>query len=276
MRLLLITLGTFVITAFVWTTLWLWGQSFTYKPYDHPLMSWTLDQQKPVLALATKNPQEASQFLEQNPQGILFLDLHISRDGRFFTSPDRALDFISKLPETDRNEYRGDKAFHYDLDFLQNHSPSLVTLNDWMKLKPKFWIFNLLDNATDIDKNIIQWVEKNNLQDGVVITSDTDLVISSIKDSKPLWIYGTSLSDLAKLLTMASVKLESIVTFKRDYFITPVTHRKRMMLNPRVISEMRRRFKKVAIGPVHTDQDREIALKMQPDILILSSETFQK
>jgi hypothetical protein len=38
---------------------------------------------------------------------------------------------------------------------------------------------------------------------------------------------------------------------------------------------MKRRLKKVAIGPVHTDQDREKALNLQPDILILSSDTLQ-
>ena len=102
-------------------------------------------------------------------------------------------------------------------------------------------------------------------------TSDIDLVISATKDKRPLWIYGSSQSDLTKLLSMASVNLEALVNFKRDYFITPVAWNHRNMLNPKVIAEMKRRFKKVAIGPVHTDQDRAEALALKPDVLILSS-----
>jgi hypothetical protein len=128
----------------------------------------------------------------------------------------------------------------------------------------------------DVDKHITIWVEKNNFAQSVVITSDADIVLSSLKDKNPLWIYGTSLSDLTKLLTMASINLEGLVNFKRDYFITPVTLKNRDMINPKVIAEMRKRFKKVAIGPVRTDQDRDIAQKLNPDILILSSELIKK
>lgn len=271
MKLLGISLGTLLIAALVWTTLWFWGQSLTYKPYDHALTNWTTPSEEPLLAISTDSPEEAANFLKTNPDGIIVLNLKISGDAHFFTTKSGDLDFITKLPETNPDEYKGNKYFYYSFDYLTKHSTSLTSIKTWITLKPRFWIFNILDNAIDIDKNLIQFLEEKGLQNKAVITSDTDLVISSIKNSRPLWVYGTSLSDLTKLLTMASVNLETLVNFKRDFFISPVTLKNRNVLNPKVIAEMRRRFKKVAIGPVHTDQDREIALKHQPDILILGS-----
>ena len=271
MKLLGISLGTVLVAALLWTTLWFWGQSLTYKPYDHPLVSWTTSDGNPRLALQTHDLAEAKTFLEKNSDGILVLNLHVSSEGQFFTAKPEELGFVTKLPETNLEAYKGNKSFYYDLAFLKSQAPSLIPAEEWLQLKPAFWILNIEDNATNVDANLVAWIEKNKLENHAIITSDIDLVISATKDKRPLWIYGSSQSDLTKLLSMASVNLEALVNFKRDYFITPVAWNHRNMLNPKVIAEMKRRFKKVAIGPVHTDQDRAEALALKPDVLILSS-----
>lgn len=270
MKLLGISLGTLVLAGMVWATLWFWGKGLTYKPYDHVLTSWTQTDGKPVLALSTSSYQEAKDFLQEHPDGILQINLKVSSDGKFFTALPGALDFISKLPETRPDEYKGNKHYYYKSILLRS---SLDTnfMSTWIQLQPRFWIFNVEDNAPDVDKHMIKFIEENNLQDKVVIVSDVDLVISSMKEQRPLWVYGSSLSDLAKFLTLASVNLESLANFKRDYFFTPLTIKNRDVLNPKVITEVKKRFKKVAIGPVHTDQDRARALEQNPDILILGS-----
>ena len=276
MKLLGISFGALVVAIMVWSTMWFWGQTLTYKPYDHPLMNWTHTEGQPVPALEAQNLEEAQKFLAQNPDGILFLNLKVSKDGQLFTTKPGSLDFIAKLPKENPNEYNGNKNFYYDLAYLKKHAPDLILLDEWITLKPKFWIFNVVDNAMDVDKHMTLWFEKNDFANKAVITSDADIVISSLKDKNPLWIYGTSLSDLTKLLTMTSVNLESLVAFKRDYFITPVTLKNRELLNPKLIVEMKKRFKKVAIGPVHTDQDRARALEQTPDILIIGSELLPR
>ncbi len=276
MKLLGISLGAILVSVIVWCTLWMWGQGLTYKPYDHPLLSWESKAGKPALALSTNSLQEAKDFLQKDSDRILVLNLRISADGHFFTASPGALDFVFKLSELEPALYKGNKHFYYQYTDLKRFSPDLISIEDWIQLKPRFWIFNILDNSLDIDKHLTLWTEKNELQNKIVITSDADIVISSMKDLHPLWIYGTSLSDLTKLLTMASVNLETLVNFKRDYFITPISIKNREVLNPKVILEMKRRFKKVAIGPVHTDQDLEKALKLQPDVLILDSATADK
>ncbi len=276
MRLLIIGLGTLLVVAFVWTTMWFWGQGLSYKPYDNPLLSWERPRGKPRLALSTNDIQQAKDFLQRNPQGILELNLLVSRDGLFFTADSQDLQFIDKLPQTDPKDFQGSHHYDYDFAFLQSHAPHIIPAEKWLQLKPAFWILNIEDNATGINNQVVSWVEKNKISDKSVFTSDVDVVITSLKEKKPLWIYGTSFSDLTKILTLASVRLESIASFNRDYFITPVRWDRRYVLNHDVIGEMRRRFKKVAIGPVHTDQDRARALTLKPDILILGPELAGK
>ncbi len=276
MKLLGISLSAILVTAMAWATLWFWGQGLTYKPYDHPLLSWTRDDGQPLLAISTDKFEEASAFLEKNPDALVMLNLKVSQDGQLFTAPKNALDFLYQFSDANTSEYKGNKNFYYDFSFLKNRAPDLIPIETWIALKPRFWIFNIVDNAIDVDKHVTQWIEKNDFSKKVVITSEADIVITSLKNQKPLWIYGTSLSDLTKLMTMASVHLEGLVNFKRDYFITPVTLKNREVLNSKLTLEMKRRFKKVAIGPVRTDQDREKALMLKPDVLILDSSTLHK
>lgn len=265
MKLLGIILGTLGAVIAIWTTLMLWGQNQQYQAYDHPLMKI----EGPITALYINNFEEAKSFLESNPKGVLALPLRMSADGHFFTVQDQELSFIHELPKSQPEDYKGNKHFYYDYVFLKNHVPHIVSLDAWMSLKPNFWIWDIQDNAIQVDKHIIQQVESRQLQDQVIIKSDIDLVISSLKEQKPLWIYGSTLSDLNKLLTLASIHLEGIASFHRDYFFSPLTLQNRDMINPSVLSEMRKRHKKIVLGPVHTDLDRERALSLDPDITLV-------
>jgi hypothetical protein len=275
MKLFLISLATVLFSGLIWATLWFWGQGFSYQPYEHPLMTWKSEGQ-PLQALSTFHPEEAREFLSKNPEGVLFLNLYVSADGEFFTAPEKALQFpqevLKKLPDA----YKGNKHHYYKMETIKSQlQDQAFPLEAFLNLKPRFWMFNINDNALEIDRNMIAWIEKYGMESQVVVLSDIDLVVSSMKDQRPLWIYGSTQSDLAKLLTLASVNLEGIANVRRDFFVTPIFLKERLVLNSSVIREMKRRFKKVAIGPVHTDQDRVLALKEQPDLLIISSHLTQ-
>lgn len=276
MKLFLISLAAFVFSGLIWATLWFWGQGFSYQPYDHPLMAWK-SEGEPVHALSTFHPEEAQHFLTQNPHGVLFLNLYVSADGEFFTAPQKALNFPQEILKKTPEAYKGNKHFYYKMETIKSQlGDQVFPVESFLSLKPRFWMLNIMDNALEVDLNIMAWVEKNKMEKQAVILSDIDLVISSLKDQKPLWIYGSTQSDLAKLLTMASINLEGIVNLRRDYFVTPVFLKDRIVLNSAVIRDMKKRFKKIAIGPVHTDQDRVLALKEQPDVIILSSPLTQE
>ena len=68
---------------------------------------------------------------------------------------------------------------------------------------------------------------------------------------------------------MASIGLEGLVSFQRDFYFSPLEIQGRSMINEDVLNEVRKRYKKIALGPVHTDQDREKVLQLKPDVIVV-------
>lgn len=272
MKLLGIIFGVLTVVAMIWATLFFWGEGQRYQPYDHPLMKI----EGPIEARVVSNLESAREYISKNPQSGLYLKLHMSEDGQFFTATAADLEFVGKLPETHPQAYKGNKVFYYSYEFIKQQSPNTVSFSQWLELKPKFWIFDLQDNALEIDKKFATWFEENNLSQNSIIRSDIDLVISSLKKEKPLWIYGSTLSDMNKFLTLASVGLEGLVNFQRDYYFSPLELHNRSMINEDVLAEVRKRYKKIALGPVHTDQDREKALQLKPDVIVIDDSALNQ
>lgn len=265
MKLLGITIGTLVVAALIWSTLHFWGKGLQYEPYNHPLMKPDITR----MGLQTADFRAGESFVKSNPNSVLYLKIYMSADGVFFTLPKRDFNFINEISKSHPDKYKGNKHYYYDFSFIKERVPHVITLDDWTSLRPDIWIFDLQDNALDIDKNFATWFEKNNFQNLAIIRSDVDLIISSLKEKHPLWIYGSTLSDLNKLLTLASIHLEGIANFQRDYYFSPVTLNGRSMINPDVLTEMRKRHKKIAIGPVLSNDEHNIANNLKPDILII-------
>lgn len=265
MKLLGISLFCVFSTIIVWLTMSKFGDAQTYQAYDHALMKLPVAS----LAISTSSIDVAEKFISQNKDHGLRLAVHISSDGQLFTAPAKAFQFLENLAEKNPAMFKGTKPHLYTFEFLKSQNSSLDNIDSWKSLKPAFWIFDIQDNAVDADKYIIEWVEANQWFDQLIIRSDVDLVVSSLKRSKPLWIYGSSLSDNTQFLTMASARLEGLPRFLRDYYFTPLTYQNRDMINSRVFDEMRKRKKKIAIGPVFSQEEKTQALLHSPDILII-------
>lgn len=265
MKLLGISLFCVFSTLIIWMTMSRFGDAQSYQVYDHPLMK--LPAQS--LAISTSSIQIAEKFLNQNVNNGIRLAVHISSDGQLFTAPPQSFEFLRTLAEKNPAMFKGLKSHLYTFEFLKSQNSDFIAVNVWKKLKPAFWIFDIQDNAVDADRFIVEWVEANQWSDNLIIRSDVDLIISSLKRSKPLWIYGSSLSDNTQFLTMASAHLEGLPRFLRDYYFTTLTYQNRDMINPRVFDEMRKRKKKIAIGPVFSLEEKTQALLHSPDILIL-------
>ena len=266
MKLLGISLFCVFATLVVWLTMSRFGSSQSYQAYDHALMKLP----SPSFAISTNSPAMAQKFLAQNKNNGLRLSVHISSDGKLFTAPHQGFDFLKTLAEKNPAMFKGLKPHLYTFEFLKSQNADFLIVDAWKSLKPAFWIFDIQDNATDADRYITEWVEANNFADKLIIRSDVDLIVSSLKRGKPLWIYGSSLSDNTQFLTMASAHLEGLPRFSRDYYFTTLTYQNRDMINPRVLNEMRKRQKKIAIGPVSSEEEKNQALSYHPDILILN------
>jgi hypothetical protein len=273
MKLLGISLASLTVLVLLWAMLFVFSSQQTYEPYDHPLLN-RLNSR--VLALEPQTYEAATEFIQSQPQGGLVVKLHMSKDGHFFTASQKALENAYNNLKKEPQQFLGPKTFLYTYDFLKVQSEDLISLEAWLQLKPGFWVFDILTNTTDVDKYFIEHLKEKNLDQEIVVRSDTDIIVSSLKDKMPQWLFGSSQSDMTELLTMASVKLEGLPRFNRDVYFSPLKYADRSVLNESVFNEIRKRKKKVAIGPVHTDLDREQALIYQPDILIVSEDYLKE
>ncbi len=262
-------LGISVFIVFSAFALWVMAAFFagpqTYTPYDHPLMKL----KSPSVALQADSLKSASEFISQDSSRGILLKLHVSRDGQLFTATTSAFDFLKKLAAENSMEFKGLKIHQYEYDFIKSQTEQTIPLKAWMILSPAFWIFDVQDNAIDVDRYVVETVEAEKLENKVIIRSSTDLVVSSLKKRKPLWIYGSTQSDNTVMLTMASAYLEGLPRFERDYYFTELTYRNRNMINDRVLNEVRKRQKKIAIGPVENLEEKNKALALNPDVLII-------
>lgn len=263
-------LGISVFVVFSAFALWVMAAYFagpqSYTPYDHPLMKL----KSSSLALQSNSLKSASGFISQDPNRGILLKLHVSLDGQLFTASVNAFDFLKKLENENSLEFKGLKIHQYDYDFIKSQTEQTIPLKAWMILAPAYWIFDIQDNAIDVDRYVVEAVETEKLESKVIIRSSTDLVVSSLKKRKPLWIYGSSQSDNTVMLTMASAYLEGLPRFERDFYFTELTYKNRNMINDRVLNEVRKRQKKIALGPVENLEDKNNALALNPDILIIT------
>lgn len=272
MKLLGISLASLFFAFLLWVILSVFSQQQSYEAYDHPLMKLP----ERTLILEPSTFESASEFVQQQGIGGLLLKLHVTQDGHFFTASDEALQKLFEALKKNPTQFKGPKTFLYTYELLKSLSEDIIPVQAWLQLNPRFWVFDIMSNALDVDKNLVQLIESQKIQDTVVIRSETDLIVSSLKEQRPIWIYGSTQSDLTQMLTMASARLEGLPRFQRDIYFSPLKIQGRDVLNERVFSEIRKRKKKIAIGPLHTDLDREQALKYQPDFLIISEKYLEE
>ncbi|MBO9668465.1 MAG: hypothetical protein J7501_16830, partial [Bdellovibrio sp.] len=87
------------------------------------------------------------------------------------------------------------------------------------------------------------------------IQSEANVVIQAVKDLKPEWIYGTGTPDLMRLMSFDSLWVLPATQFKGDVFVAPFKILNRPAFNDDVIAEMRRRKKRVFLGPIKTEEE---------------------
>jgi hypothetical protein len=273
MKLLGISLATLMVVTLIWSMLFVFSSQQSYEAYDHPLLN-RLNTQ--VMALEPETFETATEFIQMEPQGGLIVKLHMSKDGHFFTASRNTLNSVFENLQKSSQQFLGPKTFLYTYDYLKSQSEDLIPLEAWLQLKPSFWVLDILTNTMEVDKFLIEHLKNKQIDEEIIVRSDTDIIVTSLKENKPQWLFGSSQSDMTEMLTMALIRLEGLPRFNRDIYFSPLKYSDRSVLNGAVFTEIRKRKKKVAIGPVHTDLEREQALVYQPDILIVSEDYLKE
>lgn len=116
------------------------------------------------------------------------------------------------------------------------------------------FVLNIIDNVGEAHTTLVDTIKDLKPNDRTLIQSDVLVIMTSIKEIKPEWVYGTSTPDLMRLMTFDSMFVLPSTQFKGDVFIAPFTIMKRPAFNDDIITEMRRRNKRIFLGPIENEQ----------------------
>lgn len=282
MRLFLISVGTLTITLLIGFIVRFWGLSLPYQKFEHPFFNHTATQALPVRIPVLKtdhfqyqaeskgqNASFASRTIEsQTKPLLLWVNIYITADHILFS--DYGFDWDAFMTwAREKKLFKGKYPHAYKMNELTAFGSEILSLETVVKAFPDYqFIFNILSNDLDIHKEMIQFVETNKLVDRVLVNSPVDIIIKSIKKSRPMWIYGTSIPEVARVKSFSTLGLEPAISVRGDVFVAPLSYLNRRLVDALLVNEMKRRKKFVFIGPLVNQDEIKDAEELNPDAII--------
>jgi glycerophosphoryl diester phosphodiesterase len=268
MKLLLISFASVLVFFFGLFGVQQWGLSTPYQRFEHAFMNG----QNPKISVNVHKQSEAEKVIAAKPDAILWLDIRFTKDRRFVILAESEI--LATLVEKNlgANSWKGSYINRYGFDEIRALFPQAPLLEDMLNAFPQSrFILNIVDNVPEIHTDLVKHLEPFQLDERVLIQSDTDIIMKSIKTEKPKWLYGTSHADLMRLMSFDSVAILSATPFGGDVLIAPVTIKKRDGYNMNIVNEIHRRKKDVFLGPINTLGEYDAVRQNQPDGIVFSS-----
>lgn len=246
----------------------IWGLSQTFPTYDHAFFVGS----EPILIVKSETLEEAKEAVKARPDVVLWLDVRVSKDKVAFVLPaTNDNHFIqTKQQQQEKNPgkpiFTGGKIAEYNWQNIREVFPEAPLLKDFYQALPTTrFIINIIDNTNEVHHTVVDNLEKTDPDKRTLVQSDALVILTSVKEIKPTWLYGTSLPDIMRLLTFNSLYILPTTQLMGDVFIAPLTHRKRPAINDEIVEEMRRRNKKIYLGPLSSEEDFALAQKYQAE-----------
>ena len=130
------------------------------------------------------------------------------------------------------------------------------------------WILSINQNEMDIDRKIAAF-DHSKLEGKILIQSDVDVILRSIKELKPRWSYGSSSADRLRFRMFESAWILPATPFKRDVYVGPISWRKIQTITPAIVTELKRRHLKVILGPLSSQEEVKLALSLGADGIVI-------
>lgn len=267
MRVFLITIGSLFVVAvlIIMARIWGLGQSFTL--YEHAFFSQT---KTPLTIVKVDSIDKAQQAVQLQPEAVLWLDVRFSRDKEIFVLPaaeDRK--FLQSKREEQAKDLNklvliGGKLSEYPWEQIKSFFNNVVLLKDYYKMFPtNRFVLNIVDNVADAHAVLVSSLKDFKPDERTLIQSDALVIMTSVKELKPEWLYGTSVPDLMRLLALDSMWILPATQFKGDVFIAPFKIQNKTAFNDDIIAEMRRRKKRIFLGPITNPSQLAEAQRLQ-------------
>lgn len=248
MRIISITLASLIAVGTLIFMTRIWGLSQAFTPYEHVFF----DGKVPFVVVKANTLDLAKEVLKTQPDAILWIDVRLSKDKVPFVLPANRdtefLDMKKRLQEASPNIpiMTGIKLSEYNWEEINEFYKDTPAVKEYYEQFPTTrFILNIVDNAQEVHTALVSAIEGFKPDSRTLIQSDTLIIIKTIRELKPGWVYGTSTPDLMRFLTLDAMWILPSTQFIGDVFIAPFTLMKRPAFNDDIITEMRRRHKRI-------------------------------
>ncbi len=251
MRVLQLTFGTGLLFVMLFLSIRFWGEGQSHRPFDSSY--WKASDEKLVVI-----PWEQNYFLEKNPDWILWADVYRGENQNLLVRPwvDRDIP-VKKLEKIS--------------------SPTRPLLIDLFKKFPKSrWIINCNDNVDEIHTQLAKVIEEAGAGERVIIQSEFNTILISTKEKAPMLLYGSTIADLTRLKVFDSLFLLPAAPFKTDLYFGPLKYMSRPTINRDISQELKKRFKKIFLGPLKSVDEIQQAQDLGADGFFLADPLLWK
>jgi len=274
MRFIFVTLGTVFLILTLITMARIWGLGQKYSPYEHAFFNGSA----PLVIVKADTIPAIEEALKIKPDAIIWLDVRLSRDKAVFVLPAKEDNrFLKNREEMQKANpqapiFTGGKLSEYTWEQINEFYKTTPALKEiYEKFKDTRFVLNVIDNVSEVHTTVVAAVEGLNPDARTFLQSDALIIITSIKELKPMWVYGTSYPDIMRLLSFDSLYILPSTQFKGDVFVAPFKVLKRPAFNDDIIAEMRRREKKVFLGPIENEEEYNKAKSLNADAFITTN-----
>lgn len=250
MRIIIITLATLFVFFMSFLTVKFWGKGQSYTDYKHVM----LQQQSTPIEFIKPGYAKLMEVIESDKN--IYLDVTVTFDQRLVV-PKR------KWQTTEKPV----RLFNYDE--VKNDVILVADIRE--PLRQKKIIFNLAENAQAIHETFMHEMKQIGFEKGenFIVTSQFEAPVKALKEIAPALVYGSTQPEILKIVAMQSMHVLEAATIRADIIIHPLKIRNQDFFNDEIVQEMKRRYKKIIIGPVNIEELTE-AQRLQPFAIIIN------
>ena len=253
MRIILATLLSAIVIGFLILTARIWGLGRTFPEFQSPFFAG----ETPIIIVKADTLTKVDEALKLKPNAVIWADVRMSK-GKvpFILPPSRDIEFLHMKEEQQKANpttpiMQGGKLSDYSWEQINEYYKETPALKEFYDKFPNTrFILNIVDNVADVHTSVVDAIKDLKPDDRTLITSDALVIMEAIKELKPQWVYGTSVPDIMRLLSFDSLYILPSTQYKGDVFIAPFRIMNRPGFNADIIEEMRRRHKRIFLGPI--------------------------
>lgn len=245
MRLVIATAITLFVTVLFFFIIKFWGLGQRYIDYKHPF--YAVAETELPLEFYKPNLTNVNELMASSKN--LFLDIAATLDDKL----------VVVL-------YKKDDMVHFRAILSTDLAGKGQLLETFKKnLKGRRVIFNLIENPLKGTDLILAMAKEYGFDksEHFILTATFEAPLKDMKERAPIFLYGTSQAEILRIKTYEGFHLLEALNLRADVVIHPATFYKQEFFTPELQDELKRRFKRIIVGPV-SESEKESALKIKP------------